>query len=214
MKPFTGDLRKPIDLTEAPARGWGAALALPPDESDLLVYARSELASRFKSLDEYFGLKSNAPDIWEQRAKALIARKCNIDPSDPNWWGKLTLYFAKGHVPGLSFRRGDRKKHGAPREWTDERLAQLFADVEFLKRTTKLSVNELCKRLPRATNYARRWGSHGTDALRKQYLEAKRRSCEPRFQFVLSGRAEIFTANRTDLVDAAIKLHALKCAMK
>jgi Bacterial transglutaminase-like N-terminal region len=28
------DLRKPIDLTEAPARGWGAALALSPDESD------------------------------------------------------------------------------------------------------------------------------------------------------------------------------------
>jgi hypothetical protein len=32
------------------------------------------------------------------------------------------------------------------REWTDEQLADLFADVEFLKRTTKLSAKEICEK--------------------------------------------------------------------
>jgi len=214
MKPFIGSLRKPIDLAEAPACGLRAAFALSPDESDLRTYAVSELAARFKSLDEFFELNSDARDIWEQRAKALVARKYSINPSDPNWWARLTFCLAVGHVPGLSLMRGGRKKHGAPREWTNELLAQLFADVEFLKKTTKLSVNEICRRLPRATNYAKRWRRYGPAGLRKQYLKAKSCSRGLLFQFVLCGAAAVTKpTNRIDLVDAAIKLHALKCAM-
>ena len=44
---FTGLLRKAIDLSEAPARGLRAALAAPPDASDLLAYAREQLAARW-----------------------------------------------------------------------------------------------------------------------------------------------------------------------
>lgn len=214
MKPFTGSLRKPIDLTEAPAHGLHAAFALPPDESDLRRYAASETAVRLKSMDEFFGLNSKARDIWEQRAKALVGRIYSVDSCDPNWWARLTFCLAKGHVPGLSFRRGHRKKHGGPRQWTDELLAQLFADVEFLKKTTKLSVNEICKRLPRATNYVKRWGYFRPAGLRKQYLEAKRLSRGLLFQFVLCGAAATIPANRLDPVDAAIELHALKRSMK
>jgi hypothetical protein len=215
MKPFAGSLRKPIDLTEAPAGGLRAAFALPPDESDLLSYAASEIAVRLKSMDEFFGLNSKARDIWEQRAKALVARTYSVDPCDPNWWASLTFCLAKGHLPGLSLKGDNRKKkHGAPRQWTEELLAQLFADVEFLKKTTKLSVNEICKRLPRATNYVKRWGYFRPAGLRKQYLEAKRSSRGLLFQFVLCGAAATILANRLDPVDAAIELHALKRPMK
>src|SRR5260370_20163997 len=80
MKPLTGCLRNPIDPTAAPARGLARSLGLPPDANDVRSYARSELKVRFAALDEFFGLDSNAQDIWQQRAKALVARKYNIDP--------------------------------------------------------------------------------------------------------------------------------------
>jgi hypothetical protein len=213
MKPFTGSLRKPIDLSEAPARGLRAAFALSPDESDLRSYAVSEIAVRLKSLDELFGLNSNARDIWEQRAKALIARRYNIDPSDPIWWERLTYSLALNHVPGFSFRAVNKKRHGAPREWTDEQLAQLFADVQFLKSTTKLSVKEICKRLRSSKNYVKRWGRYRPPGLRKQYLKAKSLGRGLLFQFVLCGPAAV-SATNSDRVSIAIERYALKCPLK
>ena len=211
MKPLTGCLRNPIDPTAAPARGLARSLGLPPDANDVRSYARSELKVRFAALDEFFGLDFNAQDIWQQRAKALVARKYNIDPSASDWWVELTLCLAQKHVPGLSFKRADKKNHGAPRQWTDEKLAQLFADIEFLKRTTKLSVKNICDRLPHSKNYVKRWGCYRPPGLRKQYLKAKYLSRGLLFQFVLCGLSAISTNN---IEGAAIEQHALKCPLK
>jgi hypothetical protein len=87
--PFTGLLRKPIDLGEAPARSLRAALALPPDENDRLAYAKTQLRARWKSLDEFFELNSRAADIWERRAKAVIERRFGISSSGRRWWKNL-----------------------------------------------------------------------------------------------------------------------------
>ena len=213
MKPLTGCLRNPIDLTAAPARGLARSLGLPPDANDVRSYARSELKVRFAALDEFFGLDFNAQDIWQQRAKALVARKYNIDPSASDWWVELTLCLAQKHVPGLSLKRADKKNHGAPRQWTDEKLAQLFADIEFLKRTTKLSVKNICDRLPKAKHYVERWGSHKPQGLRKQYLKAKSLTAGLFFRVALCGPSGA-SASDSSLIAGAIERHAINCPLR
>jgi hypothetical protein len=213
MKQFTGCLRKTIDLAEAPARDLRRCFSLPPDESDLRRYAISEAKLRFAALDQFFELDSNAHNIWEQRAKALLARKYKIDPSGPDWSAKLTYRLAIEHVPGFSLKRINKKRHGAPREWTNEQFADLFADVESLKRTTKLSVKQICEKLPSAKSYVKRWGCYRPPGLRKQYLKAKSLSRGLLFRLVLCGLAAVSIDN-VDLISAAIEQRALKCPLK
>jgi hypothetical protein len=209
MKQFTGRLRKTIDLTEAPAGDLRRCFLLPPDESDLWCYAISELKLRFAALDQFFGLDSNAQDIWDQWVKALLARKYQIDPSAPDCSARLAFRLATEYVPGFSFKQFNKKRHGAPREWTDEQLADLFADVEFLQRNTNLSVKEICERLPSAKGYVNRWSCYRAPGLRKQYLKAKRFSRGLLFRLVLCGRAAVST-NNTDPIAAAIEQRGLK----
>jgi hypothetical protein len=208
--PFAGVLRKPIDLGEAPARGLRAAFALPPDESDQLAYAQTQLGARWKALDEFFGLKSNAPNIWEQRASMLIERKFAINSDASQWWGRLAIRIADGYVPGISFKQANKKKHGAPLEWTDVRLAELFADVEYMKKTTQLSDRGICELLSRKRQYRERWGKFKAATLRRAYLDAKKRSKGVLFKLVLCGPAATIPSNRIDPIEAAIERHAIK----
>ncbi len=209
-RPFTGLLLKAIDVNDAPSQSLRAALALPPDGSDRLAYARTELRARWAALDEFFGLSSNAADIWKQRTKALIARQFEISTDDPQLWERLACRMAVAYVPGFSSRQPGKKKHGAPGKWNDERLARLLADVEYLKRTRRMTVRQICQQLPRKKDYAKRWGYFRPAALRKAYSEAKKRSRGLLFQLVLCGPAATIPANRIDPIEAAIELHALK----
>jgi hypothetical protein len=84
-RPLTGLLSKPICLGEAKPRGLGALFAQPPDMNDLKAYVVSETEARFLELDRFFNLRSDSPDIWEQRGKALLAyqfdfRLLNVGP--------------------------------------------------------------------------------------------------------------------------------------
>lgn len=76
--PYTGILLKAINPDEAKPRGLRAPLAVPADESDKLAHIEEGLRARYAALDKFFGLKSSSPDIWERRAKELIAREFNI----------------------------------------------------------------------------------------------------------------------------------------
>jgi hypothetical protein len=203
---FTGILRKTIDLNEAPACGLEAQLGLPPDVGHVLAYAKTELEARWEALDELFHLNSDDPDIWEQRAKSLIERIYGLGKAETNWWGRLACRLAEGHVPGLSIRKPNKRKHGSPRQWTDERLVQLFADVEFLKKTTRLNVQAICKRLPQG-DYADRYGDHGSGALSRQYSLAKKASG------YLLLMAAVGDAARNP-IEAMIELHALKAPLR
>ena len=208
QSPFTGLLLQTIDLNSGPSRGLRAAVALPPDESDLVEYVRSELTKRWAAFDGFFGLDSRRTiDIWEQRAKALIERQFGVKADEPQWWRHFAVRIATRHVPGLSLRAANKKRHGAPREWNDERLAQLFADIEYVKKTRGISVRQICKELPRKRGYAKRWGQLHSPGLREAYYKAKKSSHSLLFQLVLCGHA---TKPGIDLIETAINLHALK----
>jgi hypothetical protein len=123
----------------------------------------------------------------------------------PIGWGRLTVRMATREVPGFSLQI--RRKRGAPREWINERLAQVFADVEYLKKTTGKNVQEICLTLLRTGRYAKRWRNHKGQALRKAYSKARRkRRKDPLFALELSGIA----ARSGDAIDVAIERHALK----
>lgn len=211
-RPMTSLLRQAIYLDDAKPRGLCAALALAPDVSSMKAHVREELRPRFAELDKSFGVKSDGHDvdIWEQRGKALAAYKFNLDPHDSQWWMRFTWYMVSRHVPGFSIKGIGQKKKGAPRVWSDERLAQLFADVEFLRKATGLSVGDICKTLPRKKGYAGRWGNCGREALRKAYAKANKLRRSLLFQFVLCGPAATIPENRIDPIEAAIERYALK----
>jgi hypothetical protein len=210
-RPFTDRLFKPIDPADAKTRGIGAAFALPASLDDLLAHIQDELDARWADLDHLFVLDSGAADIWEQRGKALVRHEFGIEPSDPLWWGRFTIHMCYLHVPGLKV--AIRKKSGAPIEWTWTRLAQLFADIAYLKMTRRISVSQICKRLPKNKAYKAYWercGEYSEQALRKAYSVAKKCRRNLLFELELCGGDALIPANGIDRIEAAIERHALK----
>jgi hypothetical protein len=81
-----------------------------------------------------------------------------------------------------------QKKHGAPREWDFWQLAQLFADIEYLKRKANWSVRKICEELPKTKGYKQRWGRYKPDRLRRAYSQANAlQKKNAVFQLILSG---------------------------
>jgi hypothetical protein len=208
---FTGLLVKPIHLAEAKAGGLHGALGLGPDGNDFRAHVREGLEERCKELDKYFGLQSMSPDIWKQRARALIAREFGIPTGDPQWWSRLTLYMACKYAPGFAVKRLGEKKHGAPKEWDFEQLACLFADIEFLKRKDGSSVRKICEGLPRRNNYGGRWGRYKSESLRRAYAKARKLYKEsPMFKICLCGLDALVSGAGVEEVERAIELHAVR----
>ena len=206
---LTGLLLKAIDLHGAPARGLRGSFALPPDEGDLRAHLQEELRQRWSAVDKFFELDSTAAHNWECRAKALVAHQFEIPSDHPQWWMALARRLAALYVPGFSVRLGRKRARGAPRQWNDERWAQLFADGEYLKRKHRLSVRQICEKLPRKPGYAKRWGYFHPQGLRRGYSTANKRSDKLLFQFVLCG-PDAALRPRPDQIKAAIERHALK----
>ena len=94
-------------------------------------------------------------------------------------------------------------------KWTFERLSQMYADVEFLKKETKQSVSKICRCLRQQKPYANRWREFSHWALRKAYATAKKRR-DPMFELELCGPDAMIAAKGIDRIDAAIEHHALK----
>ena len=210
-KPWTGSLLKPIDLCAAKPRGLRAAFALPPDEDDIAQHLKDEMHRRWSKIDERFGLESGSPDIWMHRAKALVYYHVfEILPNDTNWWGRFAICLACSYVPGYSIKRPGAKKHGAPLEWTTQQLCELFSDIEYLKRKTRMSIRKICETLPRTKGYAPRWGCYTGSALRKAYSKAKKNRQFLLFELELCGPDATIVANGIDAIKAAIERHALR----
>jgi hypothetical protein len=213
-RPFTGLLLKPIYLEDAKPRGLNAALAQPPDQSDIKAYALQEIYARYAALDKFFSLDSNSRHIWQQRANALFAYVFNIPPDAFQSSVHLTNYLTQRYVPGFSLKLPGEKRLGARSEWDFERSAQLFADIEFLRKNTGKSVSEICKILPTLTKgYVKRWGLYRgmPEGLRKAYTKTKQLFRQDfRFQLHLCGGDILILTKRIDHVQAAIKRHALQ----
>jgi hypothetical protein len=91
-----------------------------------------------------------------------------INPKDPDAWMRLAVSLAVVHVPGF------RIEHpaGAKLFWTDERLAQLFADVEVLRKR-KFKVARACQKLASDERYRERYEGCSDATLRRCYMEAR-----------------------------------------
>jgi hypothetical protein len=214
-RPLRGRLLKRIDLTEAKARGLRAAFALPPDENDIRAHHTDELEARLLELNEFYALDPADRDYCERLAKALGEDEFGIPRDDQYWWARLAWYLIRKRFPGFSIKQPGKKKRGTPRRWTDEPLMQLFADVEFLKRKkTGSSVVAICKVLTTKKGYKDRWGhwSGGQGgALRRAYVKASKRFREDGlFRLELCGGEALMREKRVDLIEEAIKRHALR----
>ena len=212
-RPFTGLLLKPIHLGDANPRGLRASFAAPPDESDIKAHLLEETSARYAALDEFFGLQSNSPKIWEQRAKALVVHEFNIPADALQSWERLTRYLTGRYVPGFSLKSLGKRKHGAPLEWDHNQSAQLFADIEFLRKNTGKSIDRICKELPILPGYARRWGRYRgkPGGLRKAYASARKlRRQNFLFELHLCGPEALIPTKGKDLIQAAIERHALQ----
>jgi hypothetical protein len=211
---FTGLLAKPIQIEDAKPRGLRIAFAAPPDETDVKAHISEEVFARCHELDKFFSLESNSRNIWEQRAKALLAYRFNILADALQSWEHLCCYLMRRYVPGFSLKRPGKKRFGAPTEWDSEQLAQLFADIEFLKKNSGKSVSEICKLLPTLTKgYTKRWGRYRgkREGLRKAYSKAKQLLDQDfRFRLYLCGGGSLIPSKRIDPIKAAIELHALQ----
>jgi hypothetical protein len=184
---------------------------LPPDESDIKAHWERELITRLAALDNFFGLESDSRHIWERRGKAVFAYLFDFQSErrDQEWWMAFTCHLLRDFMPGFTVKMPGEKKHGAPREWTFERLAELFADVEFLRKKTGLSVSRICGLLLKRKPYAERWARYGVHVLRKAYSQAKKlRRQNFLFEMELCGPSIV--ANGIDRIQAAIDAHSIK----
>lgn len=207
-RPFTGLLRKPIRLNDAKPGWLKPSFALPRDTDDVKAFAVDEYRKRLVAFDRFFRINSNSADCWEQRVKALLAHKLGVKAKEP--WETIFWHLAPQSVPGFRFKLIGQRKSGQPPKWTDEILAQLFADVEFLKRKTDLSTSNICIRLPSKRGYEERWKGYSGGALRKAYMEAKKRCKTRPFESILCGSHTVYSLKNVDLIAAAIEMHALK----
>jgi hypothetical protein len=209
FRPFTKLLRTPIRLDEA-NQGWMIApFGLGQDPDVLRAHVDKEADKRFVEFDRFFGLRSRNANIWEMRAKALIAREFGVDVAEKRWWENLTRRLAVRFVPGFTIKMIGDKRRGRPAIRSDTHFAQLFADVESYRRNTGWPKGKTFKHLRTKRGYKRRWRRFNAEKLRKDYEEAKKRRANPRFEFFLCGPSALLAADR-DRITGAIEKHALK----
>jgi len=209
-KQFKGLLLKKIYPSAAPALGLRRAFAQPPNEEDIAVHIQLEQAARWAAFDETFGLDTTAPDITVQRLITLVEYDTGVEPIDPLWVDRVADVLARRHIPGFSIATAASKRHGAPLEWTGRQQAELFADIEFLRKKTGKTVKEICRTLPNEKGYSKRWRRYSSEVLRKAYTKARKNSRGLLFQLEYFGPKATLPAGCTDPTEAAIRRHALK----
>src|SRR5262249_3409347 len=107
--------------------------------------------------------------------KTLLGIEFGIALDHPAWGEQLKSALLARHFPGFRLKDPKARRRGAPIEWTEERLARLFADVHFLKKKRNLSVASICDCLCTNKHYKERWGAFTPAALVKAYTVASTR---------------------------------------
>lgn len=203
-------LRTPITLADAKPSSLAAQLGADIDELGLRQHLVDETKARLAELDKHLRLDSASHDVWEQRAKALIAHEFDLEPTDPQWWRALALKLARSFVPGFSVR-ASRKKRGRPVVWSDLLLAQLYADVQLRKKLTGDSDRKICWDISKLRPYRARWAGYDPDDLRVAYGRAKKRiKNSVEFYFYAVGGKALIPDLNIKATDAAIERHSVK----
>jgi hypothetical protein len=198
-------LLKPIYLDDAPARGIRAAFALPPDRDDYLAYFCDTCSARLVEAAAQLGLSITDPSFCKRIGKTLIMHKPELVKNFDEWPHVILAALL------TTIRSPGSRKAGRPRE-SNEVLAQLYADVSFLRRKTKLSDRAITSSTLRKTKgYKERYGSFKAGALREKYRQAvKLKDSDWQFRALLFGPGGLMTANKIDPVGAAIEVHPLQ----
>jgi hypothetical protein len=120
------------------------------------AHIQSEEKTRWIALTSILGWIHG--DRYSGKAREAAHRvDTGTDGADPQWWEHVGIALARRYVPACHQGPAERKKHGAPREWTDERRAQLIADIECLQILREIDQGNL-QDLPRLRGYSARWG--------------------------------------------------------
>jgi hypothetical protein len=202
--------RKRIDPNDAQPTGLRAALAFPPDQEDKMAHIMTEFCKWLGAWLRHFGMTDRGGDRIEIGMKLMLAIEFDIDPTRSDWREALVAKLMSKRFATI-IKRPNKKKAGAPLEWTDQQYCKLFADIEYLKKVTGKSVREICKDLPKRRGYVKRWGRYRAPGLRKAYAEANRRRRGLLFRLQLCGDKRTNPIGCRDSIGAAISIHALKC---
>jgi hypothetical protein len=161
--PLPDALAKPINVSNAQPSLLRKQLGLPSDESDINNYIVSEWSRHNEALDAYLGLDTNAPNLREQRVKAIINYEYGVPADSPDWWARLSWKLVIRHIPGFSVGR-----RGRPRKWAFDDLIALGKDIRTLKaRYPDLKGEKLYIAL--RGRHPKTWDLYGIPALRKAY---------------------------------------------
>lgn len=162
-KPLPESLAKPINIAAAQPNSLRKQVGLPPDNSDVENHIFNERCRRIESLDAYFGLDADAPNLMEQRVKALLVYAYDIPVDAPDWLPRLCWELMRKHIPGFAFG-----KRGRRRIWTFDELIVLGQDIRvFQARYPDVTVEALYIAL--RSRHPKTWGQHGVPALRKAH---------------------------------------------
>lgn len=165
---WPAELRRPIYLGELPvARGlfFSTSDSKADRESRLHEAVGTALNARLESLSTFFGL-TKAPD------------------ADTEWITLLISLSNHCGLPIFKIEAGRRRGPGASKKWTDEKLCELFADVQSLVAHSAMTEHAACKHI--AANpgkFARRYSrpnrtkpGNWSRTLHRQFTTAKKRA--------------------------------------
>jgi hypothetical protein len=204
-RPYKGVLVKPIDVGELRPKGLMATVGTSISKEDVRRFRDEKEGARWRELDKQ--LELGGDEVWEVRARALAERHLKIPARGGKGWRSFAELLASEFVPGFTYVF-DTKQRGAPKRWSDERYAQIYADVElFKKRYPRLSVEAVCRRLPKHKAYTPRWGKTTPTALQKAYSQAVRLHKDDLYKIRIYG---LELPRGADPVPMAIEKFALK----
>jgi hypothetical protein len=199
----------PVYLDDAPVTGLERAFALPPSREDYENYVLQTWRGRLHEGAANMGMAVGR-EFGEALSDALIMHNPKLLRKAGS--RENVIWYALAD----SIRRPGYPKNGRPRDSYD-RLAQVYADLNFLKRKTGLSIRVICQNIlnplmhKKYKLYEERYHGLNAVSLRKKYQQAaKLEKTDFRFVLFLSGHEGLLPNNDNNAMDAAIERHALK----
>lgn len=149
----------------------------PPPPSLLEQVADPESVARHKQAMKAYRASIKEEILQKKLAKMmLLAQHYGIEKKGPDLWFVLAWKLAQDYVPGLEVKISPDKKKGAPKKWSDMRLAKLYCSVmikakEIEERGNAKSVAAACAVLSKAG----RWkGAGSAKTLNNKFDDSKK----------------------------------------
>lgn len=149
----------------------------PPPPSLLKQVAEPDSVARHKQAMKEYRASIKAEILQKKLAKMmLLAEHYGIKETGQDLWFVLAWELAQAFVPGLAVKIQPDEKKGAPKKWSDMRLAKLYCSVmlktkEIEERGNAKSVAAACAVLSKAG----RWkGAGSAKTLNNKFDDSKK----------------------------------------